>query len=174
MSEPNEQVAKEIKTQNAKLHALRDIASGLDPGQWLGIGEPDDEDDGEPETEDDSFAEWSSMICEVSNVVLTTLRECLVPGALYEYAPLKWQSTELLTPAIPIVYVGTVDRPNEVGPGGWGLVFVFVTPNGNSWRIGWCSEVAAEEDLMEDTDMFLFSDNNLVFQGFDESLKRIL
>jgi len=172
VSEPNEQVAKEIETQNAQLHALRDVASGLDPGQWLGRGAPDDDDP--EEDENDSFEEWSSMICDVSNVVLTTLRASLVPGALYGYAPLKWQSTELLTPAIHIVYVGTVDRPNEVGPGGWGLVFVFVTPNGNSWRIGWCSEVAAEEDLMEETDMFLFSDNNLVFQGFDESLKRIL
>jgi len=172
VSEPNEQVAKEIETQNAQLHALRDVASGLDPGQWLGRGAPDDDDP--EEDEDDSFEEWSSMICDVSNVVLKTLQASLVPGALYEYAPLKWQSTELLTPAIPILYVGTVDRPNEVGPGGWGLVFVFVTPNGNSWRIGWCSEVAAEEDLMEETDMFLFSDNNLVFQGFDESLKRIL
>ena len=165
---------EEIEEQNKTLHELRDVASGLDPGQWLGRGEPDDDEDDESESEEDSFEEWSSMIGDVSNVVSTTLQDCLVPGALYEYAPLKWQSEDLLTDPIHITYVGTAERLNELGPGAWGFAFVFLTQSGSHWRIGWCSETADDNDVLEESDMFLFSENNLVFQGFDEHLKRIV
>jgi hypothetical protein len=142
--------------ENERLKELRDETTQMDPGQFLGVFDPD--------SDEDELEVWVSQIQEISGRIRTTMEETLVPGGLYRYTEL-FQTGDPIAgkESLILTYVGMEDwEPSGFIHGEWDHVFVFVSGSGRRWLLTW----ADSEGLVEEG-CILFNDNNQVFYGLD-------